>query len=103
MHKLLLGRDPVTGDALASQPTLSRFENDVTRGDLLALSEALFETVLDRHRRRRRRVRRITLDLDVTDDPTHAAPRVLQRVLQQLVLPAAAGVPSAVIENSSPV
>jgi len=27
MHKLLLGRDPVTGEALASQPTLSRFEN----------------------------------------------------------------------------
>jgi len=73
MHKLLLGRDPVTGEALASQPTLSRFENDVTRGELLAMSEALFETVLDRHRRRRRRVRRITLDLDVTDDPTHGA------------------------------
>ncbi len=73
MHKLLLGRDPVTGDALASQPTLSRFENDVTRGELLAMSEALFETVLDRHARRRRKVRRITLDLDVTDDPTHGA------------------------------
>jgi hypothetical protein len=73
MHKLLLGRDPVTGDALASQPTLSRFENDVTRGELLAMSEALFETVLERHARRRRRVRRITLDLDVTDDPTHGA------------------------------
>lgn len=71
MHKLLLGRDPVTGAALASQPTLSRFENDVTRGELLAMGEALFEAVLDRHRRRRRKVRRITLDLDVTDDPTH--------------------------------
>lgn len=73
IHKLLLGRDPVTGDALASQPTLSRFENDVTRGELLAMSEALFETVLDRHARRRRKVRRITVDLDVTDDPTHGA------------------------------
>jgi hypothetical protein len=73
MHKLLLGRDPVTGDALASQPTLSRFENEVSRGELLAMSEALFETVLARHARRRRRVRRITLDLDVTDDPTHGA------------------------------
>jgi hypothetical protein len=71
MHKLLLGRDPVTGGALASQPTLSRFENDVTRGELLRLSEALFETVLERHRRRRRKVRRITVELDVTDDPTH--------------------------------
>ena len=71
MHKLLLGRDPTSGDALASQPTLSRFENDITRGELLRMSEALFETVLDRHRRRRRKVRRITIDLDVTDDPTH--------------------------------
>ena len=71
MHKLLLGRDPIAGDALASQPTLSRFENDVTRGELLRMSEALFETVLERHRRRRRKVRRITVDLDVTDDPTH--------------------------------
>lgn len=73
VHKLLLGRDPIRGNALASQPTLSRFENDVTRGELLALGEALFETVLERHRRRRRKVRRITVDLDVTDDPTHGA------------------------------
>lgn len=41
IHKLLLGRDPVHGDALASQPTLSRFENDVTRGELLGMGEAL--------------------------------------------------------------
>ncbi len=73
IHKLLLGRDPVHGDALASQPTLSRFENDVTRGELLGMGEVLFETVLERHRRRCRSVRRITVDLDVTDDPTHGA------------------------------
>ena len=73
MHKLLLGRDPLSGDSLASQPTLSRFENDLTRSELKAMSEALFETVLDRHARRRRKVRRITIDLDVTDDPTHGA------------------------------
>ena len=30
IHKLLVGRDPVTGPALASQPTLSRFENVLT-------------------------------------------------------------------------
>ncbi len=73
MHKLLLGRDPVTGDALASQPTLSRFENSVRWRDLLRLGEAHFEAVLARHARRRRRVRRITIDLDVTDDATHGA------------------------------
>jgi hypothetical protein len=73
IHKLLLGRDPVHGATLASQPTLSRFENDVTRGELKAMGEALFEAVLERHRRRRRKVRRITVDLDITDDPTHGA------------------------------
>jgi DDE family transposase len=73
LHKLLLGRDPTRGASLASQPTLSRFENDATRGELLRLGEALFETVLERHARRRRTVRRITVDLDVTDDPTHGA------------------------------
>src|SRR6267378_512953 len=73
VHKLLLGRDPVAGNALASQPTLSRFENDVTDRELLAMSEALFEAVLARHAQRRRKVRRITVDLDVTDDPTHGA------------------------------
>ncbi len=29
IHKLLLGRDPVSGAPLASQPTISRFENGV--------------------------------------------------------------------------
>jgi len=71
MHKLLLERDPVAGEALASQPTLSRFENGVSRGDLLAMSEALLDAVVERHARRRRKVRRITVDMDVTDDPTH--------------------------------
>jgi hypothetical protein len=73
MHKLLLGRDPIAGDALASQPTLSRFENGVRWRDLLAMGEAHFEAVLARHARRRRKVRRITIDLDVTDDATHGA------------------------------
>ena len=95
IHKLLLDRDPIAGDALASQPTLSRFENDVTRGELKAMGVALFETVLERHRKRRRK-----------GAPHHRRPRrhrrsnarraadgVLQRLLRQLVLPADAGVP----------
>lgn len=32
MHKMLLDRDPATGRDLASQPTLSRFENAVGAG-----------------------------------------------------------------------
>jgi len=31
IQKLLIGRDPISGAALASQPTLSRFENAVRR------------------------------------------------------------------------
>jgi hypothetical protein len=37
------------------------------------MSEALADTVVARHRRRRRGVRLITIDLDVTEDPTHGA------------------------------
>lgn len=74
IHKLLLGRDPLGGEALASQPTISRFENQVGAQDLYALGEALATSVVARHRRRLRgHVRRITIDLDPTDDPTHGA------------------------------
>ena len=71
VFKLLAGRDPVTGSALASQPTLSRFENAVSSGELLRMSEALAASVIKRHRRRKRKVRRITIDLDPTEDATH--------------------------------
>ena len=72
MHKLLLGRDPVEGRNLASQPTLSRFENGVDRKELYRLGEALADSVMERHARRlHSRARRVTLDLDPTDVPTH--------------------------------
>lgn len=71
IHKLLIGRDPVSGGALASQPTLSRFENRVGARDLVRMAEALAEAVIRRHRRRKRGVRRITLDFDPTHDPAH--------------------------------
>ncbi len=74
IHKLLLGRDPIDGDALASQPTISRFENRVGAQPLYALGRELAMAVIARHRRRRRgRARRITIDLDPTEDPTHGA------------------------------
>jgi len=75
MQKLVVGRDPLSGADLASQPTLSRFENRPDRKDLLRAGWTLLTTVVDHHRRRigRRRVRRITIDLDPTDDPTHGA------------------------------
>ncbi|MDZ7801659.1 MAG: transposase [Trueperaceae bacterium] len=72
MHKLVLDRDPEGGRDLASQPTLSRFENDVTRREVFEMGVALAECVIERHRTRRRgRAKRITIDLDGTDDPTH--------------------------------
>lgn len=74
IQKLLLDRDPIHGHALASQPTLSRFENAMRPRALYTMSRALAATVIDRHRRRLSgRARRITIDLDVTDDPTHGA------------------------------
>lgn len=53
MHKLLLGRDPLDGDALASQPPISRFENRVGRDALYAMGRELAATVIDGHRQRR--------------------------------------------------
>ena len=74
IHKLLLGRDPIDGGPLASQPTISRFENRVGRRALYAMGRELAANVIDRHRQRLHgRARRITIDLDPTDDPTHGA------------------------------
>jgi hypothetical protein len=72
IHKLLLDRDPIAGRALASQPTLSRFENAVAWAPLRDMAYALADTVIETHRRRLKgRATRITIDLDPTDDPTH--------------------------------
>jgi hypothetical protein len=72
IHKLLLDRDPIAGAALASQPTLSRFENAVGWPELRDMAHVLADTVIETHRRRLRgHATRLTIDLDPTDDPTH--------------------------------
>jgi hypothetical protein len=72
VHKLLAGLDPESGEGLASQPTLCRFENAVGPKELFRGGEALAETVLRRQQRRlKKAVRWITIDMDATDDPTH--------------------------------
>src|SRR6202142_827274 len=72
IHKLLLERDPIEGRDLASQPTLSRFENGVGVKELYRVGEFLAESVIRRHANRlRHRAYRGTTDLDPTDDPTH--------------------------------
>ena len=72
MHKLAVGRDPLTGAALASQPTLSRFENAMGPRALYRMGRTWAATVIAQHRHRLKgRAHRITIDLDPTDDPTH--------------------------------
>jgi len=72
IHKLLVGRDPIAGAALASQPTLSRFENAVGWPELRDMAHVLADTVIETQRRRLKgRATRITIDFDPTDDPTH--------------------------------
>ena len=74
IHKLLLGRDPVAGNSLASQPTISRFENGRGTQALYQMGCELAACVIERHRHRLHgRARLITIDLDPTDDPTHGA------------------------------
>ncbi|MCP5031816.1 MAG: IS1380 family transposase, partial [Actinomycetia bacterium] len=72
IHKMLIGRNPVHGDRLASQSTVSRFENAPGTVELYRLVETIADAVIDRHRRRLgRRAKTVTLDFDPTVDPTH--------------------------------
>jgi len=59
--------------SLASQPTLSRFENAATPGELLRMGYALTDAVLDceARKRKRRKVKEITIDMDPTEDRTY--------------------------------
>ena len=70
--KLCARRSPTGDDDLASQPTLSRFENSVRMPEAIAMQARLLELVLDSCRRRYGRgVRRVVIDFDPTDDPTY--------------------------------
>lgn len=67
--KLVCGRVPNDAD-LASQPTLSRFENAVDGKACYRLAQALVHLYLA-EREREGNPKRIVLDLDGTDDPAH--------------------------------
>jgi hypothetical protein len=74
VHKLLVGRDPLSGRDLASQPTLSRFENPAGPHALYRMGMKLASRVIERHGKRLGgHARRVTIDLDPTDDATHGA------------------------------
>ena len=68
VFKIMAGRNPETSKDLASQPTLSRFENRVTTKDLRRFSDWLLQLYLKAHPGPRKV---IVLDMDATDDPTH--------------------------------
>ena len=66
--KLLLARLPDTGPPLASHPTLSRFENHVSRTELYRMARVLVEQFIASYARP---PQRIVLDFDDTEDPVH--------------------------------
>ena len=67
VFKLLAGREP-TGRDLASQPTLSRFENAVSIEDLWRLRDVLIDTFIQSFGEP---PTHLTFDMDAFDDPTH--------------------------------
>ncbi|MGP0090830.1 MAG: IS1380 family transposase [Xanthobacteraceae bacterium] len=72
IFKLITDRLP-DGKALASQPTLSRFENLATPAVLQKLIDFLIDTGIERLKQKHGGTlpASLTLDLDATDDPTH--------------------------------
>ncbi len=66
--KMACDRLPITGDDLASQPTMSRLENQVRRSELYRLSCVLVDMFLDSYDKA---PEAIILDIDDTDDETH--------------------------------
>lgn len=73
VFQLVCDRLPDGGD-LASQPTLSRFENAVTIADLRRLRDVLCDEFLDSFETP---PARITLDLDAFDDPAHGRQQLI--------------------------
>jgi hypothetical protein len=67
--KLCVGRLPDSQPALASQPTLSRFENSIDLDDLWAMSGVFVDVFISQYAASD--PKQIILDFDATDDPTH--------------------------------
>ena len=72
VFKMIAGKLP-EDDALASQPTLSRFENQVTPAMLQKLVDFTIATGVEQLKAHHggQLPASVTLDLDATDDPTH--------------------------------
>ena len=65
---MCIGRRPDSDPDLASQPTLSRFENCWGPRELYRLSQVFVQRFIQQHPKP---PEQIILDLDATDDPTH--------------------------------
>ena len=71
MLKLAVGRDPKLGDDLASQSTISRFENAPSAREITMMGRRLESFVIERLARRHRQAKVVTLDFDSTVDQVH--------------------------------
>ncbi|MDA2926866.1 IS1380 family transposase [Acidobacteria bacterium AH-259-G07] len=69
IFKTICNRLPESDPDLASQPTLSRLENSVTRKDLLRIGRWFVDRYVKQLKKRG--PKKVVLDLDSTDDPTH--------------------------------
>jgi len=68
IFKVLLGHNPESGAPLASQPTMSRFENSVSRTELYRLARVFVDQFIASYTCP---PRLIVLDFDDTEDPAH--------------------------------
>jgi len=68
--KAACDRLPIAGEALASQPTLTRLENDASRTELYRIAQAFVDAFLASYKKP---PKAIILDVDDTDDPTHGS------------------------------
>lgn len=67
--KIAAGRLPLSEPDLATQPTLSRFENSIGPGELLKMAYAIVDIFIDQYRKKP--PAKMVIDFDATDDPTH--------------------------------
>src|SRR6266568_1755950 len=68
IFKLMLDRLPASGASLASQPTISRFENRVSRTELYRMALVFLEQFITSYAKP---PQVIVLDVDDTEDPVH--------------------------------
>lgn len=69
--KMVCDRDPVHGEDLGSQPTLSRFERGMGGRTVVRMGRRFEHERIDRFAQQHPDARRVVIDLDATVDPVH--------------------------------